>query len=69
MENMTYAEAIASGYVEADRKYTRSYVSRKIRIEDQPVKLAGGNRKGQLYVLAPCFTSSQYCYRVYLTRR
>lgn len=63
---MTYAEAKEKGYVPSDSTYQRGYISRKIDTMQQPVKTAGGNRKGQLYVLLPCYTSTQYCFRQYL---
>lgn len=65
---MTYREAIENGYTDADTKYQRGYVSRKANTMEQPVQTAGGSRKGQLYVLLPCFTSTQYCIRQYLQK-
>ena len=65
---MTYREAIENGYTDADTKYQRGYVSRKANTKEQPVQEAGGSRKGQLYVLLPCFTSTQYCIRQYLRK-
>ena len=65
---MNLKQALEQGYKMADMKYQRGYVSRKVNREEQEVHVAGGNRKGQLYVLVPCFTSTQYCYRLYLTR-
>lgn len=65
---MNLKEALEQGYKMEDMKYQRGYVSRKTNREEQKVHIAGGNRKGQLYVLVPCFESTQYCYRLYLTR-
>lgn len=65
---MNLKEALEQGYKMADMKYQRGYVSRKTNREEQKVQVAGGSRKGQLYVLVPCFESTQYCYRLYLTR-
>lgn len=65
---MTYADAIKAGYREADIKYQRGYIRRRADPDAQPVRVAGGSRKGQLYVLLPCFTSTQYCFRQYLYR-
>lgn len=65
---MTYEAAIKSGYKVADTKYQRGYISRRADPGAQPVQVAGGNRKGQLYVLLPCYCSTQYCVRQYLCR-
>lgn len=65
---MTYLDAIKAGYKTADTKYQRGYVSRLTDTDAQPVQAAGGNRKGQLYVLLPCYCSTQYCIRQYLYR-
>ena len=61
----TYREMIANGYHAARTSYQRGYVSRRTDINDQQVH---ETRRGELYVLAPCWVSTQYCYRVYLTR-
>lgn len=65
---MTYADAIKAGYRKADTKYQRGYISRRADPDAQPVQVAGGNRKGQLYVLLPCYYSTQYCISQYLYR-
>jgi hypothetical protein len=65
---MIYKEAIAAGYAESDSKWARGYVSRKINVNDQQVFLAGGRRKGYLYVLTPGYGSTRYCRRQYLYR-
>lgn len=65
---MTYADAIKAGYKTGDIKYQRGYISRRADPMAQPVRVAVGNRKGQLYVLLPCFTSTQFCFRQYLYR-
>lgn len=66
MKPETLKEALASGYTLADTKLQRGYISRRINEEKAPVRIAGGTRKGELYVLLPCTTSSQYCIRQYL---
>jgi hypothetical protein len=65
---MTYREAIASGYKPVDQTYQRGYISRKIDPNNQVVMVAGGNRKGDKYILLPCWHSTQYCIRQYITR-
>lgn len=65
---MTYDEALKAGYRDGVQRYFRDYVSRKVDIGKQPVKTAGGRRKGQLYVELPCFLSSQYAIRQYLSK-
>lgn len=65
---MTYLEAIKSGYCEGDTKYQRGYISRKTDINNQIVRVAGGSRHGDLYVIAPCYHSTQYVVRVYLRK-
>ena len=63
---MTYKQALAQGYRKIDTAYQRKYVSRKVRIDDQPVIPAGGTRKGQFYVEIPNWSSTQYSIRQYL---
>lgn len=63
---MTYATAKAAGYKDGDIESQRGYVSRKVNPDEQPVLTANGSRKGQLYVLLPSKSSTQYCYRQYL---
>lgn len=65
---MTLHEALLNGYKVGEVKYQRGYVSRKVNVAYQPVLTAKGSRKKQLYVLMPCFTSSQYCLRAYLVK-
>ena len=65
---MTYGEAKANGWKEADTKYERGYVSRKVDVDQQPVLVAGGSRKGQLYVKLPCWSTTLFCVRQYLTK-
>lgn len=63
---MTYAEAIAAGYKDGYTRYQRGYVSRKIKCYDNlPVHRT---RDGRLYILIPCYTSTNYCYRLYLIK-
>ena len=60
---MTYKDAKKQGYKNGRQAYQRGYVSRKIDINNQPVLTSG---KGELYVLFPCWTSTQYCIRQYI---
>ena len=63
---MTYKEALDRGYIQADQKYQRGYISRRIDADGQQVYTAGRARKGEKYVLLPCWNSTQYCVRQYL---
>lgn len=65
---MTYRDAIKQGYRFADATYQRGYVSRRINLYNQKVLIAGGRRQGQLYILAPCYHSTIYCLRYYLSK-
>ena len=53
-------EAIDIGYEVGDRKYSRGYISRKINTLNQPIKIAGGTRKGELYYEIPSYNSTTY---------
>lgn len=64
----TYADAIRAGYREIGQAYQRGYVSRRTARDTLPIRVAGGNRRGELFVLAPCFRSTQYAVRVYLAK-
>lgn len=64
----TYEEAKAQGYSVAFLRYQRGYISRNTNINKATVMVAGGSRKGMLYVLVPCWQSTQYCQRMYLTK-
>lgn len=67
MKNIrTYTNAINAGYILADTTLQRGYVSVKQAAQDAPIHVAGGNRRGQLYVLLHNPSSTQYCYRQYL---
>lgn len=65
---MTYREALDKGYTDAEYSIRRGYVSRKVDIHNQPVKEAGGMKKGRLYVDLPSFTSTRYHIRQYLNK-
>ncbi|MCL1789831.1 MAG: hypothetical protein FWG40_00480 [Peptococcaceae bacterium] len=65
---MTLQQAYAQGYTDADATRQRGYVSRKIDPLKQAVQVAGGSRKGELYVLLPGWDTTTYCWRRYLTR-
>lgn len=66
---MTYKEAIEQGYRDGDCMYTIGYISRKTDILKQPVKMAGGRRKGQLYVDIPAWQTTKYHIRQYLVEK
>lgn len=63
----TWGEAKAQGWIEVDVTYARGYISRKTDIDNQPIKIASGSRKGELYYEHPCFHSTLYFYRVYVS--
>lgn len=63
---MTYGEAKQQGYKNGDVKYFQGYISRRVNVNQQPIKTAKGNREGELYVELPCWKSTQYAYRQYL---
>lgn len=59
-------DAIAeNGYVVSSMSLARGYVSRRETFFE--IKVAGGRRKGQLYVDLPNVKSTQYHWRGYLT--
>lgn len=64
----TLKEAIANGYMITEKRLARGYISRRVNPAYQPVKIAGGSRKGQLFVELPNFESTTYHYRCYLTK-
>lgn len=64
----TYGEALRAGYIESSLRWERGYVSRQSLLDTLPIKVAGGKRKGQIYVSLPVYTSSRFCYRQYLTK-
>lgn len=64
----TYADAINKGYTISFYSWQRGYISRKSIDATRPVKVAGGRRRGMLYVVFPSFDSSQYCLRAYLVK-
>lgn len=66
MAYLTYGQVLTMGYRDADSRYQRGYISRRVDADSQPVHVAGGNRRGALYVLLPAANSSQYCIRQYL---
>lgn len=42
------------------------YVSRRdFDFDEQEVHIAKGRRKGEMYILAPCYYSSRFCQRMY----
>ena len=65
----TLNDYLDAGYrLDGGKSYTKGYVSRKVDLGNQIVYEAGGNRKGQFYILAPSYTSTRYCFRHYLTK-
>lgn len=64
----TLNDAYNEGYRITETKHVRGYLSRAINEYEQPVKIAGGLRRGQMYVDLPCYISSTYHYRCYLTK-
>lgn len=66
---MKYGQ-IKNEYGFGESAYTRGYVSRKNYNPDNAhVYTAGGSRAGQLYILAPCYDSTRFCFRQYLKER
>ena len=65
---MTARELIMQGYIVSEFRLQRGYVSRKTTLDTAHVHTAQGRRKGQLYVLWPHESSTQYCYRIYFTK-
>lgn len=66
---MTYTEALEAGYVPAGTALQRGYVSRLANPNEAEVRVAGGTRHGQLYVLLNNPQSNQYCIRQYLRKK
>lgn len=65
----TLNDYLAKGYrLDGDMMYQTGYVSRKVDLGNQIVCTAGGRRKGEPYILRPCFKSTRYCFRHYLTK-
>lgn len=64
----TLSEALQAGYTLADTTLQRGYISTRQAAQDAPVHVAGGNRRGQFYVLLHNPSSTQYRYRQYLRR-
>lgn len=71
----TYAEAISLGYRVVDRKIQQIYhgnravyVSIKADLNAAPIQIAGGKRKGQLFVWHNDGVASGYSVRLYLAK-
>lgn len=70
----TYEEFLEKGYRPYGEPMKQlGYVSRKpLLLKNslvKPVYIAGrGRRAGQLFILIPCFTSTRFCYRMYLKK-
>ena len=44
----------------------RGYISRKnFDFDEQEVHVAKGRRKGEKYIIAPCYYSTRFCERMY----
>ena len=52
-----------AGWEEYRDAWTMGYVSRKTKIEDQPVKVSG---RGEVYYVRPSWRSTTYSVRVYM---
>lgn len=66
---MNYKEAKEQGYRVYDTKMQTGYVTRRPMSDEQvEVLRAEGNRKGELYVLMPNYSSTRYCKRCYLRK-
>lgn len=63
-----WAEAKAAGYRATNTSLQRGYVRVGLRDNDMPVRVAGGSRKGQLYVLMHNPQSTMYCIRQYIAK-
>lgn len=52
-----------------DIKYQRGYKSRRNYVMDNEelmfVPMTSNNRRGQAFILAPCYNTTRYCERVY----
>lgn len=66
----TLDDFLDAGYhLDGGMTYQRGYVSRKIKdLGSRPVLEGKGSRKGQFYILEPCYSSTRFCFRHYLTK-
>ena len=55
------------GFEVNDAEWTQGYVSRKADPLEALAFVAGGSRKGQIFVEMPCYFSTKYCFRQYFT--
>lgn len=63
---MELKEMLKQGYVYCGRAWTRGYTSRRNYSEyEAEIHKAGGSRNGQIYILAPAWNSTMYCWRHY----
>ena len=60
---MTYKEALAKGYTNAEQKFEQGYVSRKTNLLDHVVQVSA---RGRFYVSLANPKSTRYCIRQYL---
>ena len=65
-----YQQYLEDGYEISDVKCQRGYVSRKnIPNCDIPVYIVNrGKRTGDVFIIRPCFSSTLFCYRLYLRK-
>lgn len=65
---VTAAEMLAAGWMESDQSFERGYLSRRTKVENQPVLLAGrGTRNNMPYFLKPTWATNRFCVRQYLS--
>ena len=57
---MTWGEARAEGWKIYDMKLYSGYLSRRTKIDDQRLCVAGGRRQGEVYFDSPNWESTRY---------
>lgn len=60
---MTYKEALAKGYTNAEQKYEQGYISRKSNPDNHVVQISA---RGRFFVSLANPKSTRYCIRQYL---
>lgn len=63
---MTYAEVKANGWKDGHTAYAKGYISRKVDIDNQPVKQTA---RGWYYIEKPAYNTTQYYVRQYLIEK
>lgn len=66
-EITTLQDALNAGYRLGRTAWQQGYVSRKGTSNDQ-IAVHTNSKSGELYFLAPSWTSTRYCFRQYLYR-